>query len=84
MKLVFLCNPVEKSKRIAYFLSRETWFWGSLAWRREQELSTGGIFLVDSVDEIYRDNKDTLEFIKGPVDVPPGRYAIYKDNSGNL
>ncbi|RDW22114.1 VOC family protein [Oceanobacillus chungangensis] len=50
----------------------------------EQELSAGGIFLVDSVDEIYSDNKDTLEFIKGPVDVPPGRYAIYKDNSGNL
>lgn len=50
----------------------------------EQELSAGGIFLVDSVDKIYNDNKDTLEFIKEPVDVPPGRYAIYKDNSGNL
>lgn len=50
----------------------------------EQELSAGGVFLVNSVDGIYNENKDTLEFIKGPVDVPPGRYAIYKDNSGNL
>lgn len=49
----------------------------------EHELSAGGVFLVESVDEFYNDNKDTLEFIKGPVDIPPGRYAIYKDNSGN-
>ncbi|MEI4770869.1 VOC family protein [Psychrobacillus sp. FJAT-51614] len=49
----------------------------------EQELSAGGIFLVDSVDEFYKSKKDTLVFLKEPVDIPPGRYAIYKDESGN-
>jgi len=47
-------------------------------------LPAGGIFLVDSVDQYYDENKEKLEFIKQPVDIPPGRYAIYKDNSGNL
>jgi len=46
--------------------------------------TAGGIFLVDSIDDFYNENKDVLEFVKSPVDVPPGRYAIYKDNSGNL
>lgn len=50
----------------------------------EQELSAGGIFLVDSVDSFFEENKDVLEFVKEPTDIPPGRYAIYKDNSGNL
>lgn len=49
----------------------------------ELELSAGGIFLVESVDTFYRENKDKLEFVKEPVDIPPGRYAIYKDISGN-
>lgn len=49
----------------------------------EQELSAGGIFLVDSVDKFFQTNKEKLEFIKEPVDIPPGRYAIYKDDSGN-
>ncbi|WP_047980209.1 VOC family protein [Ornithinibacillus contaminans] len=46
--------------------------------------TAGGIFGVDSVDDFYNENKDVLEFVKTPVDVPPGRYAVYKDNSGNL
>lgn len=50
----------------------------------EQELSAGGIFLVDSVDSFFKENKEVLEFVKEPTDIPPGRYAIYKDNSGNL
>lgn len=50
----------------------------------EQELSAGGIFLVDSVDSFFEENKEVLEFVKEPTDIPPGRYAIYKDNSGNL
>lgn len=50
----------------------------------EQHLSAGGMFIVDSVDEFFNDKKGSLEFIKGPKDIPPGRYAICKDNSGNL
>ncbi|MEO4055055.1 VOC family protein [Solibacillus sp. CAU 1738] len=47
-------------------------------------LTPGAVFLVDNVDKYYEDNKETLNFIKEPVDIPPGRYAIFQDNSGNL
>lgn len=50
----------------------------------EKDLSPGGVFLVENVDHFYDKNKDSVEFIKLPVDIPPGRYAIYQDNSGNL
>ncbi|MEI5907421.1 VOC family protein [Bacillus spongiae] len=49
----------------------------------EADLSAGGVFLVDSVDDFYNENKNVLEFVKEPIDIPPGRYAIYKDISGN-
>lgn len=49
----------------------------------EKELAAGGVFLVDSVDGYFEEHKDVLTFVKEPVDIPPGRYAIYKDNSGN-
>ena len=49
----------------------------------EKELGAGGVFLVDSVDKFYLENKESLEFVKEPIDIPPGRYAIYKDNSDN-
>ncbi|MCG3086369.1 VOC family protein [Sporosarcina cyprini] len=49
----------------------------------ELELAAGGMFLVDSVDRFYEENQDKLDFIKGPSDIPPGRYAVCKDNSGN-
>lgn len=44
----------------------------------------GAVFLVDSVDQYFEDNKDIINFIKEPIDIPPGRYAIFQDNSGNL
>ena len=47
-------------------------------------LPAGGVFLVDSVDDYYREYKETVEFIKEPVTIRPGRYTIYKDASGNL
>lgn len=50
----------------------------------ELGLTPGAVFLVDSVDQYYEDNKDTLKFLKEPVDIPPGRYAIFQDISGNL
>ncbi|RNA66882.1 VOC family protein [Alteribacter keqinensis] len=49
----------------------------------ERDLSPGGVYLVDSVDGFFNDKRDTFTFIKEPVDIPPGRYAIYEDNSGN-
>ncbi|MEH7223441.1 VOC family protein [Bacillus sp. JJ1566] len=49
----------------------------------DEGLSAGGVFLVDSVDEFYNKNKDNLKFVREPHDIPPGRYAIYLDNSGN-
>lgn len=50
----------------------------------EMGLTPGAVFLVDDVDQYFLDNKDSLKFIKEPVDIPPGRYAIFQDNSGNL
>ncbi|WP_409270139.1 VOC family protein [Neobacillus sp. SCS-31] len=49
----------------------------------KEEMTPGGIFLVDSVDSFYEENKQKYEFTKEPFDIPPGRYAIYLDNSGN-
>ena len=49
----------------------------------EQELGAGGVFLVNSVDDFYEEKKHTLTFVKEPINIPPGRYAIYKDNSNN-
>jgi predicted enzyme related to lactoylglutathione lyase len=49
----------------------------------EHTYGPGGVFLVDSVDEYYRQNKATLKFLKEPCDIPPGRYAIFSDESGN-
>jgi catechol 2,3-dioxygenase-like lactoylglutathione lyase family enzyme len=46
-------------------------------------LTAGGVFLVDSVDEFFDEKKNMLRFIKEPIDIPPGRYAIYEDYSGN-
>lgn len=49
----------------------------------EHEIGAGGIFLVDNVDEFFKENQSKLNFIKTPVDIPPGRYAIFIDDSGN-
>ena len=45
----------------------------------ELGLAPGGVFLVESADGFYKENKDQLEFIKQPVSIPPGRYAIYME-----
>jgi hypothetical protein len=39
---------------------------------------------VDSVDKYYEQHQEKLHFIKTPCDIPPGRYAIYQDDSENL
>jgi catechol 2,3-dioxygenase-like lactoylglutathione lyase family enzyme len=50
----------------------------------EVGLTPGAVFLVESVDKYFEENKDSIKFIKEPIDIPPGRYAIFQDNSGNL
>jgi catechol 2,3-dioxygenase-like lactoylglutathione lyase family enzyme len=49
----------------------------------EHELGPGGVFLVDSVDDFYDEHESKLDFIKSPCTIPPGRYAIYRDGTGN-
>jgi catechol 2,3-dioxygenase-like lactoylglutathione lyase family enzyme len=49
----------------------------------ELELGPGGVFVVESVDHFYEKNEKTLDFVKSPCTIPPGRYAIYKDGTGN-
>jgi predicted enzyme related to lactoylglutathione lyase len=49
----------------------------------EHSYGPGSVFLVDSVDEYYQENNASLNFVKEPSDIPPGRYAIFSDDSGN-
>lgn len=50
----------------------------------ELNLTAGGIFVVENVDDFYEQNKERYSFVKTPCDIPPGRYAIYQDLSENL
>jgi predicted enzyme related to lactoylglutathione lyase len=45
---------------------------------------TGPMFILPSVDRYYEENQGTMEFVRKPADIPPGRMAIVKDPSGNL
>ena len=49
----------------------------------ENDIGAGGVFLVDSVEEYYKEYKSKVEFVIGPIDIPPGKYAVFIDNSGN-
>jgi catechol 2,3-dioxygenase-like lactoylglutathione lyase family enzyme len=49
----------------------------------EHDLGPGGVFLVDSVDDFYHEHEGKLNFVKLPCTIPPGRYAIYRDATGN-
>lgn len=49
----------------------------------DEGFPAGGMFIVDSVDLFFEENKGKLDFVKNPCDIPPGRYAIFKDISGN-
>lgn len=46
--------------------------------------TTGPMFILPSVDEFYQENQGNMEFVRKPADIPPGRWAIAKDPSGNL
>ncbi|WP_137789408.1 VOC family protein [Bacillus sp. E(2018)] len=49
----------------------------------ERDFGPGSVFLVDSVDEYFKENQSALLFVKEPCNIPPGRYAIFTDDSGN-
>lgn len=49
----------------------------------DEGLPAGGVFLLESVDAFFEENKQKVKFVKEPYDIPPGRYAIFTDNSGN-
>jgi catechol 2,3-dioxygenase-like lactoylglutathione lyase family enzyme len=49
----------------------------------EHTYGPGGVFVVDNVDLFFEENKDKLTFVKEPCDIPPGRYAIFMDATGN-
>ncbi|MFB4212142.1 VOC family protein [Shouchella sp. JSM 1781072] len=49
----------------------------------EKELEAGGMFLVESVDTFYLEKKELFQFVKPPKDIPPGRYAVCKDENNN-
>lgn len=46
--------------------------------------TAGGIFLVDSVDDFYKENQGKCHFVKEPHDIPPGKGAAFEDVEGNV
>lgn len=49
----------------------------------DEGVPAGGVFIVEDVNKFYEENRLTLNFIKEPCDIPPGRYAIFNDIDGN-
>jgi catechol 2,3-dioxygenase-like lactoylglutathione lyase family enzyme len=43
----------------------------------------GPVFLVTSVDAFWREHRETVRFIRQPVDIPGGRWAVFQDPSGH-
>lgn len=48
-----------------------------------EHYTSGPMFAIPSVDEFYAANQGTLEFVRKPTDIPPGRWASIKDPFGN-
>ncbi|WP_349408529.1 VOC family protein [Pseudalkalibacillus sp. SCS-8] len=49
----------------------------------EEGIPSGGVYIIESVDDFYKEYQSNLSFIKEPCDIPPGRYAIFNDLDGN-
>jgi catechol 2,3-dioxygenase-like lactoylglutathione lyase family enzyme len=43
-----------------------------------------GFFGVEDIDAFYRDNRDRIDFVDEPQDLPPIRYASFRDPDQNL
>jgi hypothetical protein len=46
-------------------------------------LTAGPGFTISSADEFYAANREKLDFLSAPVDIPPGRLVLAKDPAGN-
>lgn len=51
---------------------------------RDENPKSGGLFEVENVDQFYAENREKLNFIEEPRDIPPGRYAAFQDPAGNV
>lgn len=49
----------------------------------EHQFGPGGIYIVENVETFYQQNKASLHFVQEPIDIPPGKYAIFTDDTGN-
>ncbi|NMP23438.1 hypothetical protein [Sulfobacillus harzensis] len=50
----------------------------------DTELTAGGFFEVPSVDDVYRETKEVIQFDGPPKDIPPGRYAQFRVPAATL
>lgn len=50
----------------------------------DRETGTGPFFVVDSVADFFEANRDSLDFLFEPREIPPGLYAAFTDPSGNV
>jgi catechol 2,3-dioxygenase-like lactoylglutathione lyase family enzyme len=46
--------------------------------------TAGPMFVLSSVDAFYEEEKDQLNFVRKPSDIPPGRWAALRDPDGNM
>ncbi len=50
----------------------------------DPDAPAGGFFQVDDVDEFHRRHADRITFVDEPQDLPPIRYASFRDPDGNM
>lgn len=50
----------------------------------DPQAAASGFFEVDDVDAFHAAHRDRIEFVDAPQDLPPIRYASFRDPDGNL
>lgn len=50
----------------------------------DTDREASGFFEVEDIDQFYAENRDRIEFVDEPRDLPPIRYAAFRDPAGNL
>ncbi len=50
----------------------------------DPDAAASGFFQVDDVDEFHRRHLERIAFVDEPQDLPPIRYASFRDPGGNL
>jgi predicted enzyme related to lactoylglutathione lyase len=46
--------------------------------------TAGPMFILPSVDAFYAAEKERINFVRKPSDIPPGRWAAAQDSDGNM